>query len=231
VTVVIAVMARYPYAGEVKTRLAPRLDGAERATVYRALLADKLRQLDGVSRCARAIAFTPAAHEPWFRALVGPGYTLIAQPEGPLGARVVAVFDALLAQASGAILCDSDTPDLPPDHLAEAARALEDGADLVLGPAADGGYYLVGLRRPTPALFEHIEWSSPRTRAQTLAAAARLGLRVALLPEWYDVDEPDDLTRLERALEADAGAAAPHTWAALAALRVARSDAGRTPER
>jgi rSAM/selenodomain-associated transferase 1 len=215
VTIAIVVMSRYPYAGEVKTRLGPKLAPAERAALYHAFLLDKLTQLHAVPSVVRALAFTPVEREPWFRALVGPDIALIPQPEGPLGVRVTQLFDALLAQYDGVILADSDTPHLPAAYLAEAARALEAGDPLVIGPAEDGGYYLIGLSRPPATLFEDIEWSSSRTREQTLQRALELGLTARLLPIWYDVDRPDDLSRLEADLSAGAGSAAPHTWAVL----------------
>jgi len=224
VPIAIAVMAKDPHAGDVKTRLAPRLGPDERALVYCAFLRDKLAQVRQVSEADPVVAYTPRASEPWFRQLVGPDVRLIAQCEGSLGARVIAAFDTLLdLHPEGVILTDSDTPDLPSDHLGEAVRALATGAPLVIGPTHDGGYYLIGLARRAPAMFEGVAWSTEQTRAQTLEGAAKLGMTAHLLPSWHDVDHPEDLARLERSLARDGGRSAPHTWAALA--RIARSAA------
>jgi uncharacterized protein len=223
VSIAIAVMARFPYAGDVKTRLAPRLSAAERALVYCAFLQDKLEQVRRAARetsvISPVVAFTPRAAEPWFRELAGPAVELYAQCDGSLGERVIAAFDALLDVCpEGVILVDSDSPDLPAKFLTDAAHALASGTPLVLGPAEDGGYYLIGLRQRAPALFDGVTWSTERTRAQTLEGAARLGITAQLLPTWYDVDTPDDLVRLEHALARDQGQAAPNTWSALTRL-------------
>jgi glycosyltransferase A (GT-A) superfamily protein (DUF2064 family) len=100
-----------------------------------------------------------------------------------------------------------------------------DHTDAVFGPAEDGGYYLVGLRRSVPAVFQGITWSTPVVLAQTLRAAAAAGLRVHLLPPWYDVDTGTDLGRLARDLE-DNGSVACHTWAFLQGLTVGQVEGG-----
>ena len=215
-TIALAAMVRHPYSGTVKTRLSPRLPAAARARLYHAFVADKLEQLRTLRGAIPWLVYTPPNEEPWFRELAGPGVRLVAQCEGTLGERVAGAFSALFAQHAGVILVDSDTPNLPANYLQAAVDAIARAAPLVIGPADDGGFYLVGLSRPEPRLFDAIEWSSTRTRALTLAAATRLGLPVQLLPPWYDVDRPEDLVRLERDLARDAGAAAPHSWAALA---------------
>ena len=114
------------------------------------------------------------------------------------------------------VLIGSDNPTLPQSLIEQACAAL-DADDLCIGPSADGGYYLIGLREPHLGVFDAIEWSTSRVYGQTLARAERLGLRVASLPEWYDVDEPSDLVRLQRAGRAPE-TVAPHTRAALQRL-------------
>jgi glycosyltransferase A (GT-A) superfamily protein (DUF2064 family) len=112
---------------------------------------------------------------------------------------------------------NSDGPTLPLAHL-EAAFAGLDGADVTLGPGHDGGYYLIGMKRLHPELFQGIDWSTERVVGQTLAACRRLGLAVRMLPEWYDVDVGADLDRLRRDLEEDPGSA-PRTWGFLRSHR------------
>ncbi|HLF47828.1 MAG TPA: TIGR04282 family arsenosugar biosynthesis glycosyltransferase [Methylomirabilota bacterium] len=113
---------------------------------------------------------------------------------------------------AGAVAIDSDTPTLPTEHLAEAVARLRRGdADLVLGPSEDGGYYLIGLRAPHPELFDGIRWSTPEVMPETLRRAEEKGLRVALLPTWYDVDTPTDLARLRAALAASQTLTPRHT--------------------
>jgi glycosyltransferase A (GT-A) superfamily protein (DUF2064 family) len=109
-----------------------------------------------------------------------------------------------------AIALNSDGPTLPESRLRQAFARL-DGTDVVLGPSEDGGYYLIGLKQACPELFRDIEWSSERVTAQTLARAQAMGLSVALLPPWYDVDTSADLDRLQGELATLPATALPHT--------------------
>ena len=109
-----------------------------------------------------------------------------------------------------AIALDSDSPTLPAAHLLEAVAQL-DRADLVVGPSEDGGYYLIGLKQSQPDLFREIAWSTERVASQTVARAQALGLSVALLPAWYDVDIPADLDRLRSELATLPEETLPHT--------------------
>ena len=215
----VVIMAKHPYATAVKTRLSPCLDAHARAHLYRAFLADKLQQVQSVGEAECLIAYAPVQERAWFATFAGSEVALWPQCEGDLGRRLGTLFEQLLPRFEhGVTLVDSDTPTLPLSHLHAGVHALRAGDELVIGPAEDGGYYLIGLARRAPALFDGIEWSSPRTRAQTLAAAARLGLRTRQLEVWYDIDEPPDLRRLQRELASSEPSLAPHTRAALAEL-------------
>ncbi|CAN5349440.1 hypothetical protein BH09MYX1_BH09MYX1_35150 [soil metagenome] len=199
---VIAVMARRPGSTSVKTRLSARLDEGTRAKLYEAFLTDKLAQLGRIDRCRGVVAVAPpdepAAIAPWLPA----GFGSIPQRGSDLGERLDAVAGDLFSDGARAVLLvDSDTPTLPDALIEEAVLALESGTvDVVIGPAADGGYYLVGMRAPAPSLFRDIAWSTSAVLGETLAAADGAGLRVHLLQSWYDVDTPDDLDRLCREL-------------------------------
>ncbi len=157
-------------------------------------------------------AFSPAGAGRVVAGLAPAGMRCVAQRGHDLGARMANLIVDLLGAGHPAVLVTgSDLPTVPGAHLAEAARVLSgDDADLVLGPAEDGGYYLVGLRRATPALFTDVEWGTAAVLEVTRARARALGLRVHLLPPWHDVDTVEDLARLRRDLAgADAGAAPP----------------------
>jgi rSAM/selenodomain-associated transferase 1 len=192
------VMARRPGTGMAKTRLAARLEEAQRASLYEAFLRDKLAQVARIRDAHTIVAVappdTPASIAPW----LSKGAGAIAQRGVDLGARLEGAMDDLFAVgASAVVMLDSDTPTLPDECLEEAARMLGSGEiDLVLGPAWDGGYYAIGLRTPVPALFRGIHWSTPAVLRETLAAAETAHLRVHLLQSWFDVDEPADLDRL-----------------------------------
>ena len=147
-----------------------------------------------------------------------------------LGDRERGVFEDLFRDGfSPVVLIGSDLPGLPAERIGEALGRLAAGRDtVVLGPSADGGYYLIGLVRPRagdpgPELFTDIRWSTAWTRADTVAAAERCGLQVALLDPWRDVDDADDLARLRAGLAGGAAGGAPATAALLREL------AARTP--
>jgi hypothetical protein len=200
-------MARVPGVAPVKSRLT-RTVTAEMATLlYRCFLLDRVDSLREREEIALAVAYTPAAGGSRMAALLPPGVALLPQPDADLGARVYALLAGRLAEGHpGAIAMDSDSPTLPVEHVLEAAAVLAGGAaDVVLGPAEDGGYYLVGLRGRYPVLFQDIPWSTGQVFERTLHAAARQGLRVHLLPEWFDVDTGPDLRRLRDEVLGGAG--------------------------
>lgn len=216
----LAVMAKRPQAGEVKTRLCPPLTPDEAAELARCFLADTLEQVRRVPGVERFVAFSPPDAEDFFRPRTGGAFSLVRQTAGDLGARLADLTDQCLkAGFTGVIVIGTDSPTLPDAVLREAREVLAgELADVVLGPADDGGYYLIGLRRPSRALFAGIAWSTDAVLSQTVARADAAGLRTHLLPPWYDVDVPADLKRLAREL-ADDRTRAAHTRARLFALK------------
>ena len=215
---VIAIMAKMPRAGEVKTRLCPPLTLEEAAGLYHAFLLDKIEQVRGLHAASHAIAYAPADGRGFFEGLA-PDFALIPQRGSDLGRRLMAGFDQFFADGyAGALLTDSDTPTLPGAFLQEALDLIASAdTDLVLGPSEDGGYYLIGLRAPRPELFLDMPWSTPQVLPETVRRAHALGLRIAWLPPWFDVDTGSDLERLEASL---ATTAAPrHTRRFLAGRR------------
>ena len=209
--VAVALMAKAPRAGAVKTRLCPPLMPREAAALARAFLRDaiaKVRLLQGV---APAVAYAPESAREAF-ARLAPGFALMPQRGTDLGARMRSTLAALLAAGHrAAVVMGTDTPTLPAAVLAEAVtRVAAEDVDLVVGPAEDGGYYLIGARADHPTLFDDVAWSTGAVLATTLRRAAQAGLRSARLPAWFDVDTPDDLARLRAAL-AQTPDAAPAT--------------------
>jgi len=195
----VAVMAKVPGAAPVKSRLHAAL-GPERATeLYRCFLLDRLDGLAALpSVIRRVVAFSPPEAADQMAALAPPGVDRLAQRGDDLAARLTGVFDDLFEEGHIAVVAmDSDSPTLPMAYVAQAADVLAHGrADVVIGPSDDGGYYLVGLDRRCPKLFDGIPWSTSEARAATLARARDLGLSALLLPRWFDVDTPEDLRRL-----------------------------------
>jgi len=230
----IAIMAKAPDAARVKTRLSPLLRPDEARELSACFLRDMTQMLTragGAAAIDGYIAFTPAGSEASFAPIVAPstGFVLAdGAIEAPvnivgLGRSLLHAARALLAQGYGAVgLLNADSPTLPAELMVEAARLLATpGERAVLGAATDGGYYFIGLKAPHAELFADIDWSSARVAAQTRAAAQRLGLEVAELESWYDIDDPPSLIRLVRDCEGK-GEAAPATAAWLAGNGIAR---------
>ena len=208
----LIVFVREALPGRVKTRLAGDLGVGAATELYAAMRADVLESASSLAD-VRLLVFWAVEQGalPVLQEL--PRLEMFAQKGATLGERMAAAF--VTAFASGIRNCciiGSDSPDLPLRHIEEAFQALEqDRADVVFGPAADGGYYLLGMRRLWGRLFEDVFWSSPQVLETSLERARELNLRSLLLPPWYDLDTIADLRRLA----ASDGRNAPRTRQAL----------------
>jgi rSAM/selenodomain-associated transferase 2/rSAM/selenodomain-associated transferase 1 len=209
----IVMMARAPWTGG-KTRVGVPGDERAHADLRHALFMDTLDVVTSVPNAEHIIACEPASGCERMRDLAGPAVDVIAQRGGHLGERMAHVFeDTFRLGAESVVVTGSDLPDLPVRLLEEAIGALSGGHDrIVLGPSTDGGYYLIGMNRLHPQLFESSEWSTDRVLARTVAAAEALGLPVVLLESWTDVDGASDLTRLLK--EPNSSAARTRAWGA-----------------
>jgi rSAM/selenodomain-associated transferase 1 len=210
--IALCIVAKAPAAGQVKTRLCPPLSLDEAARLYQCFLEDKIAQVLGIHGVEPVLAYAPDDAAAIFEALA-PGVTLVPQGGGDLTSRLVSVLERLFESGfDAAMVIDSDTLTLPSGLLDHAVALLDSGEpDLVLGPSEDGGYYLIGLRRVHRALFDGMPWSTPAVLEETIRRARRLGLRVARLAPWYDVDTGEDLARLMSELEDDAPRPPIHT--------------------
>ena len=210
-TPTLVIMAKQPAVGRTKTRLCPPLTPVEAVALYEALLRDTIMLAASLEGIQLAIAVTPPEAVDAFQHISPPGTLLLPVAGRDIGDCLNLVLGRLLATGSvPAIAMNSDGPTLPADYLRQAVARLND-VDVVLGPSEDGGYYLIGMSRPQPELFVDVEWSSERVTAQTLARAGAMGLRVAVLPPWYDVDTVHDLGRLQADLASLPVGALPHT--------------------
>lgn len=192
----LILMLKFPVPGAVKTRLVPALGERRACELHRALVRHTLVE---VKRCAARdqvaveVRVAHAPDEAAARAWLGAGVTIRDQGDGDLGARMDRAVQAAFVEGSDAVVViGGDCPQLTAEHLAAAFIALAHN-DAVLGPAADGGYYLVGMRRALPALFHDIRWGGAEVLAHTLAAARALPVEVVLLATLRDLDVPDDL--------------------------------------
>jgi uncharacterized protein len=203
----LIVVAKQPVPGQTKTRLCPPLSPEQAADLYRCLLLDTLALAARLDAADLVLAYTPLGARAYFRGLAPRLFRLLPQQGAGLGERLA---NALAQQFDRgyqrAVIMNSDGPTLPLCYLEEAFSALG-GADVTLGAGHDGGYYLIGMNRLHPALFEGIAWSTEQVLPQTLATCRDLQLQVHLLPEWYDVDVAADLDRLRRELDRDSTAA------------------------
>lgn len=195
---VLLLFTKRPEPGRAKTRLIPAL-GAERAADVHARLArhaaDVVRGVDahGLRRVACVAPDAWCADAP---SLLGPGLEVWPQGDGDLGARMSRAFDRAFDEgAARVVVVGSDCPDLQPELIEQAFAALRIH-DACFGPAADGGYYLLGLARPLPSVFEGVPWSDPATGRETLARLQSERAWVHRLVELRDVDSPADLDRL-----------------------------------
>jgi rSAM/selenodomain-associated transferase 1 len=210
----LIVVAKKPEPGYTKTRLCPPFTPQEAAEFYRCLMLDTLELASRLENVHHTLAYTPPDAHSYFQSLIPNGFTLMPQLGADLGERLANALDHHFELGyRRVVIMNSDGPTLPLTHLAEAFAGL-DHADITLGMGHDGGYYLIGMKRPQPALFEGIAWSTERVIPQTIAACHSLGLQVHHVPEWYDVDVETDLDRLRHDLKQDP-ASAPRTLAFL----------------
>jgi rSAM/selenodomain-associated transferase 1 len=191
---VLGLFAKWPAPGAAKTRLCAGRGPEWGARVARAFLLDTVERLAGVGD-RRVLAFAPPEAADDFAALVGGRFELVPQADGDLGRRLARfAADQMAAGAGALVLVGADSPTLPLEYV-ERAFAELGGADVVLGPATDGGYYLIGFARRVPPVFDGVAWGTSRALADTVARLEGAG-RLALLPLWYDVDTPDDWAML-----------------------------------
>lgn len=233
----IGVMAKAPRPGFSKTRLCPPLQPDQAAALSAAFLRDISENI-ALAAChtpiAGYIAYAPSGQEALFDGHLASGTLLLLADGSPsmppnvqgFGRCLLHAILAILARGhQSAVLLNSDSPTLPTALLVRAATALaQDGDRIVLGPAEDGGYYLLGMKAPHAHLFADIAWSTDSVAESTRTRASQLGLEVVELPSWYDVDDQASLQRLQIETAAPGIAnglvpyAAPYTARALASM-------------
>lgn len=195
------IFTRYPIPGTAKTRLIPALGAAGAADLSRQLTEHTLTQIHACQSQypdlqveIRFAGGTSDQMQTW----LGPTWRYTPQGDGDLGDRLArSVQAAIAAGATRTVIVGTDCPELDAACLQQAFHALTTH-DLVLGPALDGGYYLIGLRQDWPELFQNIAWSTAAVCAQTIAIGQQLGLAIACLPTLSDIDEPADLAIWQR---------------------------------
>ena len=191
----LGIFAKYWEAGKVKTRLAATIGNVPASSVYRRCLQHLTGRLENFADF-RTLAFSPPERRTDFGSLVAKDWQLWPQPEGDLGQRMQNFFAHAFSQGSQrVVLIGSDSPTIPLEYLHEAYRRLETHR-VVLGPARDGGYYLIGASTDTLPIFDGVDWGTPAVWSQTIERINQSRLTFSCLKPWYDVDEYSDLIRL-----------------------------------
>ena len=220
-------MTKVPAPGQVKTRLTPPLTAEEAAGLNICFLqdvAESIADATTISSSCGVGVYTPRGEEAAYANILPRNFFLIPQRGDGFGERLISALEDLLAVGFESVcLINSDSPTAPGSVFAEAAKELAKPGDrMVIGPSDDGGYYLIGLKKPHPRLFEDIDWSTERVLDQTLQRAAERGIAVHQLPNAFDVDDQTTLQRLcDELLGKPTGSTiktAPHTRAFLSEI-------------
>lgn len=198
----LIVLARAPCAGQAKTRLIPRLGAEGAAALHARLIEHCLQTVTGAGLSPVELWCTPSRDEPFFRdCRERYGVSLYDQIPGDLGARMHAALATALKHAESAVLIGTDVPTLQAGDVGAAFQALHAGAEVVLGPARDGGYYLIGMKQAGRRVFEGIRWGSPTVYRDTVSRLREHGWRWHSLREQRDVDTPEDYDRIPEAIK------------------------------
>jgi hypothetical protein len=205
----LVVVAKRPTPGKTKTRLSPPLTPELASALYECFLFDTLDQMRRVDDAQRVIAYL---NEPEYFHRIAPDFELLPQKGHDLGSRLDNALTFYLSRGyERVIIMDSDSPTLPAAYLMQGFHILSDGADVVLGPCDDGGYYLIGIKKPAPRLLREVHMSTPTVASETIALAKEEGLQLVTLPVWYDVDDVMSLSRLVEEVEKPTSDKAIHT--------------------
>ncbi|MDY7012560.1 MAG: TIGR04282 family arsenosugar biosynthesis glycosyltransferase [Cyanobacteriota bacterium] len=193
----LIVFTRYPEAGKTKTRLIPVLGAEGAAKLQREMTEQTLARVQNCDRARSVEIHFCGGSLQQMQNWLGDRWTYREQERGDLGQRMASALRSAFAEGmERAVIIGIDCPDLGANLMSEAFDTLKT-CDLVLGRAADGGYYLIGLRKPIPALFEGIAWGTSQVLQQTVAIAEALGCAIAYLPLLHDIDTPEDLPLLQ----------------------------------
>ncbi len=192
----LGIFVKHPIPGKVKTRLGAKIGNDRSAELYTAFQQDLMDRFhfDGIQRVLCFSSPLPESKD-FFQGLVNANDELWEQPKLELGERLNQFFAEALNRNGPVVVIGSDSPTLPRSYIEQAFELLSQN-DIVLGPAVDGGYYLIGQRKLIPELFENIDWSSLEVLNQTVQQVQRSGNSLGLLPPWYDIDSFDDLVSL-----------------------------------
>lgn len=198
----LGIFVKQPISGKVKTRLGAEIGNDRSAELYAAFQHDLIDQVSKID-AMRVIAYAPAiaVANDFFNSIAKEGYKLWKQPNATLGERMKQFFAEFLPSQGPVVVIGSDSPTIPSSLIQQAFDMLED-VDVVLGPAVDGGYYLVGQSASVPDMFDDIDWSGPDVLHQSVEKIKQTQKNLALLTPWYDIDSLANLRFLRGHLDA-----------------------------
>lgn len=206
----VIIMTKVPLPGNVKTRLQPFLSAEQCAEISRCFLLDAVSKIESLD-IPLLMSYSPAENRSGLLEILPTEQTLVEQTGANLGEKMFNAFQFAFARSSDSIvMIGTDSPTLSAEFIRQAFEVLL-RYDAVLGRTKDGGFYLIGLNGLRKEIFENVTWSSPETFEQTARNIENLGLKLAFLPDWYDVDTPDDLRILSEDLMKNP-AIAPNTF-------------------
>ncbi len=199
----LGIFAKFPQAGKVKSRLGKTIGYQESAELYHCFLQDIITRLNNIAD-KRTLCYSPGTNDSttWFRELAQDDYHLWLQPEVDLGSRMISFVQAEFdQQASKVVIIGTDSPSLPLQFIEDAFVKLSK-SDVVIGPATDGGFYLIGFSNPEVPDLSAVNWSSSTVLEETVEIISQNGLSLDLLSPWYDIDSVEDLQLLSGHLKA-----------------------------
>lgn len=218
----LVVMAKAPIPGSVKTRLVPVFSAPQAAALARALLIDQLEHLRAFRNADLYLAFTPLSARRLIRRLTPTRFEIFPQRGAGLGVRMQNIFATLFARGyQRIVLIGGDLPPVPLEYFTRALAYLDHPESrAALGPTHDGGYYLIGLNRNQPAVFDQMSWSHDQVLRQTLERIISLNIKGHLLPRWHDIDTTDDVRCLQSTLARLVKKKAPRTFSFLRQIKL-----------
>lgn len=193
----LIIFAKEPKKGKVKTRLAGHLSETECLRLYKRFLRNTVFLARNIKCCRRIIAYDADNQNPSFLKKIASDFGFYRQQGKNLGERMLDAFKTFAITNTKTVIIGSDSPGLPRSYINRAFNELNK-KDLVLGPAYDGGYYLIGLKKPQRAIFKGIKWGLSSVFAKTLKNAKKLKKKIAVLDFWHDIDIPQDLKYLKK---------------------------------
>jgi hypothetical protein len=196
---VLITFAKAPVLGRVKTRLVPPLTYEQSYALHQAFIEDTLNKISRLPDIKPCLGYYPRGQKHKFNGMLPVEIDLFCQAGNDLGERMQNALKRYLKQAQQVVIIGADVPSLPEEYIQQAFEQLV-SHDIVIGPAEDGGYYLIGSKADPPDIFSNIPWGTEKVFESTRIRLKQSGCKYAILPSWPDIDRPEDLYHLHHYL-------------------------------